>query len=257
MRDFYGWDRCDWGKALFRRNLGGQVQNAKIVLLNWSLPLWKTVFWFYNVGQRNSKDSYGASQPARRFWGFEQGQDNHGNKSVYAIFTFIISFLNTQWFCVLLQSWCFGPCTSPAWTIRPEGNEQFLTENEWTWWPWPFNQVEISLPNEQVFSTIMIWVKGKFYLFWPPRNHGQGRLEVLKIHAAPITKHGDIDYEAICKLADGFNAADLRNVCTEAVSLFFCFDTVRFPCLKNCSGDVCNSGREGLCNRGRFYEGSS
>eukprot|EP00960_Hanusia_phi_P038534 753476-Hanusia_phi.AAC.4 len=27
---------------------------------------------------------------------------------------------------------------------------------------------------------------------------------------------GDIDYEAVCKLADGFNAADLRNVCTEA-----------------------------------------
>jgi len=53
-------------------------------------------------------------------------------------------------------------------------------------------KVEISLPNEQ------------------------GRLEVLKIHAAPITKHGDIDYEAVCKLADGFNAADLRNVCTEA-----------------------------------------
>lgn len=44
-------------------------------------------------------------------------------------------------------------------------------------------KVEISLPNEQ------------------------GRLEVLKIHAAPITKHGDIDYEAVCKLADGFNAA--------------------------------------------------
>uniref|UniRef100_A0A7S0VXY4 AAA+ ATPase domain-containing protein n=1 Tax=Hemiselmis tepida TaxID=464990 RepID=A0A7S0VXY4_9CRYP len=53
-------------------------------------------------------------------------------------------------------------------------------------------KVEISLPNEQ------------------------GRLEVLKIHAAPITKHGDVDYEAVCKLADGFNAADLRNVCTEA-----------------------------------------
>lgn len=53
-------------------------------------------------------------------------------------------------------------------------------------------KVEISLPNEQ------------------------GRLEVLKIHAAPITKHGDIDYEAVCKLADGFNAADLRNVCSEA-----------------------------------------
>jgi ATP-dependent 26S proteasome regulatory subunit len=40
--------------------------------------------------------------------------------------------------------------------------------------------------------------------------------EVLKIHAGPITKHGEIDYEAVVKLSDGFNGADLRNVCTEA-----------------------------------------
>ncbi|KAJ3339588.1 26S proteasome subunit rpt4 [Gonapodya sp. JEL0774] len=49
-----------------------------------------------------------------------------------------------------------------------------------------------------------------------PLPNEQGRLEVLKIHAAPITKHGEIDYEAIVKLSDGFNGADLRNVCTEA-----------------------------------------
>jgi len=49
-----------------------------------------------------------------------------------------------------------------------------------------------------------------------PLPNEQGRLEVLKIHAASITKKGDIDYEAVCKLSDGFNAADLRNVCTEA-----------------------------------------
>jgi 26S proteasome regulatory subunit T4 len=49
-----------------------------------------------------------------------------------------------------------------------------------------------------------------------PLPNEQGRLEVLKIHAASITKKGDIDYEAITKLSDGFNAADLRNVCTEA-----------------------------------------
>merc|ERR1711874_443196 len=42
------------------------------------------------------------------------------------------------------------------------------------------------------------------------------RMEILKIHSNPITKHGDIDYEAIVKLSDGFNGADLRNVCTEA-----------------------------------------
>lgn len=31
-----------------------------------------------------------------------------------------------------------------------------------------------------------------------------------------MAKHGTIDYEAIVKLSDGFNGADLRNVCTEA-----------------------------------------
>jgi SpoVK/Ycf46/Vps4 family AAA+-type ATPase len=44
----------------------------------------------------------------------------------------------------------------------------------------------------------------------------QARMEILKIHAANITKHGDIDYEAVVKLAENFNGADLRNVCTEA-----------------------------------------
>jgi 26S proteasome regulatory subunit T4 len=41
-------------------------------------------------------------------------------------------------------------------------------------------------------------------------------MEILKIHASKITKHGDIDYEAVVKLADSFNGADLRNICTEA-----------------------------------------
>ena len=27
---------------------------------------------------------------------------------------------------------------------------------------------------------------------------------------------GDIDYESVAKLAEGFNGADLRNICTEA-----------------------------------------
>ena len=49
-----------------------------------------------------------------------------------------------------------------------------------------------------------------------PLPNDTARLDVLKIHAGPITKHGDIDYEAIVKLSDGFNGADLRNVCTEA-----------------------------------------
>lgn len=45
-----------------------------------------------------------------------------------------------------------------------------------------------------------------------PLPNEQARMEILKIHAANITKHGDIDYEAVVKLAEGFNGADLRNV---------------------------------------------
>lgn len=43
-----------------------------------------------------------------------------------------------------------------------------------------------------------------------------GRSDIIKIHAKPMTKKGEVDYEAIAKLSDGFNGADLRNICTEA-----------------------------------------
>lgn len=49
-----------------------------------------------------------------------------------------------------------------------------------------------------------------------PLPNETARVEILKIHAASIAKKGDVDYEAVCKLCDGFNGADLRNVCTEA-----------------------------------------
>ena len=49
-----------------------------------------------------------------------------------------------------------------------------------------------------------------------PLPNEASRLEILKIHASSITKRGDIDYESVVKLADGFNGADLRNICTEA-----------------------------------------
>jgi 26S proteasome regulatory subunit T4 len=49
-----------------------------------------------------------------------------------------------------------------------------------------------------------------------PLPNEQGRLEILKIHSQPIAKHGDIDWEGVVKLSDGFNGADLRNICTEA-----------------------------------------
>ena len=49
-----------------------------------------------------------------------------------------------------------------------------------------------------------------------PLPNEQARLDILKIHAGPITKHGEIDYEGVVKLSEDFNGADLRNVCTEA-----------------------------------------
>ncbi len=49
-----------------------------------------------------------------------------------------------------------------------------------------------------------------------PLPNEASRLEILKIHAGSVTKRGNIDYESVVKLADGFNGADLRNICTEA-----------------------------------------
>ena len=49
-----------------------------------------------------------------------------------------------------------------------------------------------------------------------PLPNEMGRVEILKIHALPITKYGEISYENLAKLSEGFNGADLRNICTEA-----------------------------------------
>nr|WCZ58453.1 26S proteasome AAA-ATPase subunit RPT4b [Andalucia godoyi] len=49
-----------------------------------------------------------------------------------------------------------------------------------------------------------------------PLPNEQGRLEIIKIHASKVQKEKEIDYEAIVKLTEGCNGADLRNVCTEA-----------------------------------------
>ncbi|CAI5719668.1 unnamed protein product [Peronospora destructor] len=49
-----------------------------------------------------------------------------------------------------------------------------------------------------------------------PLPNETSRMDILKIHSGPITKKGEIDYESIIKLTDGFNGADMRNVCTEA-----------------------------------------
>ncbi len=49
-----------------------------------------------------------------------------------------------------------------------------------------------------------------------PLPNESGRVDIIKIHSKPMTKKGEIDYEAVSKLCDNFNGADLRNICTEA-----------------------------------------
>merc|ERR1712167_269944 len=55
-----------------------------------------------------------------------------------------------------------------------------------------------------------------------PLPNEMARADILKIHANPITKHGDIDWEAVVKLTDSFNGADMRNICTEAGMFAIC-----------------------------------
>ena len=70
-----------------------------------------------------------------------------------------------------------------------------------------------------------------------PLPNEAGRSDILKIHAAGIAKHGDIDYDAIVRLGDGFNGADLRNVCTEAG--MFAIRGDRDYVTQVCGGGVC------------------
>ncbi|PHU19414.1 26S protease regulatory subunit 10B [Capsicum chinense] len=45
-----------------------------------------------------------------------------------------------------------------------------------------------------------------------PLPNEQSRMEILKIHAVGIDKHGEINYEAAIKLVEGFNGADMRDI---------------------------------------------
>jgi 26S proteasome regulatory subunit T4 len=49
-----------------------------------------------------------------------------------------------------------------------------------------------------------------------PLPNEAARADILKIHSNKVSKKGEIDLDAVVKLSDGFNGADLRNVCTEA-----------------------------------------
>lgn len=49
-----------------------------------------------------------------------------------------------------------------------------------------------------------------------PLPNEQARFEILRIHSAKLHTEGEIDFDAIVKLSEGLNGADLRNICTEA-----------------------------------------
>ena len=55
-----------------------------------------------------------------------------------------------------------------------------------------------------------LWLLNVLWSTEIPLPNEQARLDILKIHAAPITKHGELDYEGVVKLAEDFNGADLR-----------------------------------------------
>ena len=49
-----------------------------------------------------------------------------------------------------------------------------------------------------------------------PLPKESARKEILAIHASNLNMKGKIDFNPVAKIAEGFNGADLRNVCTEA-----------------------------------------
>ena len=49
-----------------------------------------------------------------------------------------------------------------------------------------------------------------------PLPNEQGRLEILKIHSAPVNKSGDIDYEAIVKVCRIRVHGSIGRVCSSA-----------------------------------------
>jgi ATP-dependent 26S proteasome regulatory subunit len=88
-----------------------------------------------------------------------------------------------------------------------------------------------------------------------PLPNEQSRTEILKIHAAGITKHGEIDYESIVKLAEVHNSLFVKLTwCLNLAALWILMDDsivwVERAGFQWCrpskcvhrSRDVCNSG---------------
>ena len=46
-----------------------------------------------------------------------------------------------------------------------------------------------------------------------PLPNEVARSDILRIHSSRLSKHGEFDWDTVIKLSEGFNRADLRNVC--------------------------------------------
>jgi len=77
-----------------------------------------------------------------------------------------------------------------------------------------------------------------------PLPNEQARLEILKIHAGPVNKHGEIDYEAIVKVCFFFILCFARERRETLTCLALRrFQRGRFAERRDGSGDVRYSGR--------------
>ena len=52
-----------------------------------------------------------------------------------------------------------------------------------------------------------------------PLPNEASRLDILKIHAKNLTKHGDIDYEACAKICEDFNLYSQLTNCLEKIEI--------------------------------------
>lgn len=80
-----------------------------------------------------------------------------------------------------------------------------------------------------------------------PLPNEVSRMEILKIHCGPIRKNGEIDYEAIVKLSDGFNgagtSAEMAPIFRSNADSSFFFQPIRFAKRLHGSRHVRNSRR--------------
>ena len=70
-----------------------------------------------------------------------------------------------------------------------------------------------------------------------PLPNEQARLEILKIHAGPVNKHGEIDYEAIVKVRFFFSQERREKALTVPLLLPFCV----FSSLMVSTGPICGT----------------